>query len=279
MAVANGNYTGFADQPTTTVSNGGTSAPAQGTSEQWTVASSATFPPASIGVYPNASQMFHVADTAATSEIIAVTAVTGTVWGVTRGVENTTPVTHSGGFTVQQVVSAEDLGSMIQLQQNGATVSTVNSGANALGTMATYTPMPRDIPAPGVVYDFHAYGLLQTTTATSLLTLSTTWNGTTIASMVSNTGHAGGGGTLGTAQVNGPFWIEGRVDCWGATTMVCGMNFQSVNTVATHTISTMVACSTAGVTISGTAGPLSLVVQSTTGMTVTTMGGSFFRIS
>lgn len=45
----------FANQAVTTVSSGGTDAPASGTQETWTVTSSATFPTA--GVY-----QFHVAD-------------------------------------------------------------------------------------------------------------------------------------------------------------------------------------------------------------------------
>ena len=49
---------------------------------------------------------FHVADPASPSEVIAVTNVSGTTWTVTRGAESTTPVTHTAGFTVYQVVSA-----------------------------------------------------------------------------------------------------------------------------------------------------------------------------
>jgi hypothetical protein len=55
-----------------------------------------------------------VADTAAgfTSELILVTNVSGTTWTVTRGAESTTPVAHTAGFTVTQVVTAGALGAL-----------------------------------------------------------------------------------------------------------------------------------------------------------------------
>ena len=57
---------------------------------------------------------FHVADTANgfTSEIIAVTNVSGTTWTVTRGAESTTPVAHTAGFTIDQVVTTGFLGNV-----------------------------------------------------------------------------------------------------------------------------------------------------------------------
>jgi hypothetical protein len=90
-----------ANRATTTVSSGGTTAPSGGSSETWTVASSAMFGAAATGI-----SQFHVADPAAPSEIIAVTNVSGTTWTVTRGAESTTPVTHAAGFTVYQVTTA-----------------------------------------------------------------------------------------------------------------------------------------------------------------------------
>jgi hypothetical protein len=47
-----------------------------------------------------------VSDPALPSELIQVTNVSGTTWTVLRGVENTTPVAHTTGFTIKQVVSA-----------------------------------------------------------------------------------------------------------------------------------------------------------------------------
>lgn len=100
----------FANQPSTIVTSGGTGAPASGTQETWTVASSSPFPAASSSASPPAQ--FHACDTAfgKTSEIVTVTNVSGTTWTVIRGAEGTTPIAHSAGFTVQQAVTAGYLG-------------------------------------------------------------------------------------------------------------------------------------------------------------------------
>jgi hypothetical protein len=96
----------FTNDAATTVPSGGTDSPVGGTGQSWTVTSSASFPAASNSASP--PTQFHVADPAAPSEVIAVTNVSGTSWTVTRGAESTTPVTHSAGFTVVQVVTAGD---------------------------------------------------------------------------------------------------------------------------------------------------------------------------
>ena len=119
------------NQATTTVTSGGTDAPAAGTQETWTVASSAMFPAVSSSATP--PTQFHIADEAAgfTSEIIAVTNVSGTTWTVTRGAESTTPVAHSAGFTAVQVITTGWLGSV---QANGADWTTVVAeGADPTG--------------------------------------------------------------------------------------------------------------------------------------------------
>jgi hypothetical protein len=172
----------FTNQAATTVSSGGTTAPAQGTSETWTVASSASFPPASTGV-----NRFHVVDPASSvtaAEIIEVTNVSGATWTVTRGAEGTTPVAHSSGFTVQQVITALSLSAFAQAGQgdlggtgdvptvakiggavtsgqyargNGSAValSAIQAGdvptlnQNTTGTAANVTATLDQIPAPG----------------------------------------------------------------------------------------------------------------------------------
>jgi hypothetical protein len=91
----------YANNPSTTVSSGGTTAPAGGTSETWTVVSSASFPAPETG-----ATQFHVADPALPSEIITVVNVSGTTWTVTRGAEASVPVAHTAGFTVVQVITA-----------------------------------------------------------------------------------------------------------------------------------------------------------------------------
>src|SRR5258708_31889946 len=94
----------FANNPSTTVSSGGTTAPAAGTAETWTVTSSASFPAVKYG-----AQQFHVADPAQPSEMLAVQAVSGTTWTVMRRAEGSVPVAHASGLTVVQVVTAGDL--------------------------------------------------------------------------------------------------------------------------------------------------------------------------
>lgn len=93
----------FANNASTTVTSGGTSAAAAGTSESWTVASSASFPTASSTASP--PTQFRVVDPAAPTEWMTVTNVSGTTWTVTRGTEGA-PTTHTSGFTVQLVATA-----------------------------------------------------------------------------------------------------------------------------------------------------------------------------
>lgn len=94
----------FGNVPSTTVTSGGTDAPASGTQQTWTVASSTGFPAVSSSATP--PTQIHVADIALNSEIIAVVNISGTTWTVVRGAESTTPVSHGAGFTIYQVVSA-----------------------------------------------------------------------------------------------------------------------------------------------------------------------------
>lgn len=132
----------FANQPQTTVSSGGTDAPSSGTTQTWTVTSSAEFPAASSSATP--PTQFHIIDTApaAVSEIIAVTNVSGTTWSATRGAESTTPVAHSSGFTVQQVLTAGALGGFLQ----AGDVPTLNQSTT--GNAATATNLAGDTTFP-----------------------------------------------------------------------------------------------------------------------------------
>jgi len=115
----------------TTVSSGGTDAPSSGTSESWTVATSAGFPTPASGATP--PTVFHIADPAAPSEMITVTAISGTTWTVTRGAESTTPVTHTAGFTVYQVVTTGGLGGFLQSANNLADVANATTARANLG--------------------------------------------------------------------------------------------------------------------------------------------------
>lgn len=121
----------FANQAQTTVTSGGTTAPSPGTSESWTVSSSAGFPAAATGV-----SFFRVTDTAASSEKMIVTNVSGTTWTVTRGAEGTTPVTHSSGFAVQNVITAASLAGLVQSVLS-ATAPVLYPTADTSGTTDT----------------------------------------------------------------------------------------------------------------------------------------------
>ena len=94
----------FSNSAITTVLSGGTTAPSGGTTETWTVSSAIAFPSANSGSSP--PTLFHIADPGQPTELIAVINTSGTTWTVTRGAESTTPVAHTVGFTIQQVVSA-----------------------------------------------------------------------------------------------------------------------------------------------------------------------------
>jgi hypothetical protein len=117
----------FANQAQTTVTSGGTTAPAPGAQESWTVTSSASFPAASGTAAP--PTQFHILDPQLASEIIAVTNITGSTWTVTRGAEGTTPVAHSAGFTVYQVATA---GALANLRDRPATITVAASNASTL---------------------------------------------------------------------------------------------------------------------------------------------------
>lgn len=143
------------NQATTTVTSGGTNAPAGGTQETWTVASSAMFPAASS---TTPATQFHIADAAGgfTSEIIAVTNVSGTTWTVIRGAEGTIPVAHSGGFTVDQVVTSGWLGS-VQTSLTGIDwLNVLAYGADSTGSSDSTTAIQAAVSAltsaGGVIY-------------------------------------------------------------------------------------------------------------------------------
>jgi Pectate lyase superfamily protein len=96
----------YTNNAVATVTNGGTSAPASGYTESWTVATTSFPSVLTSGDY------FHVADPVLTTEKIRVTGITGTgpyVWSVTRGDEGTTPVAHTSGFTAYEVATSSDL--------------------------------------------------------------------------------------------------------------------------------------------------------------------------
>lgn len=102
----------FANDAAATVTSGGTGAPAAGTVESWTLSGS-TLPSVSSSAVPPTQCYVADAATGAEPEKILVTNISGTTATVTRGADGTTPVTHSAGFTIQQVLTH---GSLLLLQ-------------------------------------------------------------------------------------------------------------------------------------------------------------------
>lgn len=144
-------FTNYAQ--TTATSTSGTTAPASGTTETWTVTSSASFPGATTGV-----TTFHIADPALPGEVIQVTNVSGTTWTVIRGAESTTPVAHATGATFKQVVSAgflttlASLGQTSVIQPSGDTTGTTDT--TNINNAITTLPSTGGIVAlaPGLFY-------------------------------------------------------------------------------------------------------------------------------
>lgn len=93
----------YTNNASTTVATAAT-AVAAGTTQTWTVGSTASFPAASSTASP--ATWFTVVDPAAQTELIRVTNVAGTTWTVIRGVEGTTPVSHTAGYTVVNTVTS-----------------------------------------------------------------------------------------------------------------------------------------------------------------------------
>jgi hypothetical protein len=112
----------FSNDGQGTVSSGGTTAPSPGAGEVWTVSVSVPFPTASSSATP--PTQFYVCDPAAETEKILVTNVSGSTWTVTRGADGSTPVAHTAGFTIVQVLT----GASLRALQNGLNVVPPSGG-------------------------------------------------------------------------------------------------------------------------------------------------------
>ena len=252
----------YTNNPSTTVAtngyNGGAStgdAPAALTAETWTVTSSASFPATSNATIPTTS--FHIADAAASTELIQVTNISGTTWTLTRGVEGTTPVTHAAGATFYQIVSASDLTQM--LKGTGADVTQFNLSASTTETaVVTYQPVTGEIVAGTVLY-VNCSGTIRVT-STPTITWQLRWGwvnsgtpGTSIGSLVSGTNCTALSSSMSVARIMN---LLGFVTFVSTTSACSTLNFSfAVN--ATTSVGTGLAASTAPTTISGS-GPLAL---------------------
>jgi hypothetical protein len=119
------------NQGSGTVTSGGTTAPAQGTSESWTVTAANAFPQVSVA----AGTTFKIVDPAQQTEVMMVTVAPGGTgagqsWTVTRGAEGTTPVVHAANCTVYEIITSGVLGNLastVAALQPGASPVTIES--------------------------------------------------------------------------------------------------------------------------------------------------------
>jgi hypothetical protein len=263
----------FANNAQTTVTSGGTTAPASGTQETWTVASSATFPAASNTTTP--TTYFFVFDPAAQTEVIQVTNVSGTTWTVVRGASvngiSTTPVAHTAGFTVYQDISAQTLMNFKQAIGAATTAVTVAGTTNET-VLATQTP-PANIITPGVSFSVIAFGPYgkQQSVALPTLQFALYWGGS---------GSVGGTYTIGTGVqlcklttgTNAPplltvtasgqtFDLNGDVTLIDATHAVANLNLWYNNAASLATVAVNALTSSAASTAVPSGGSLFLTAK------------------
>jgi hypothetical protein len=259
----------FGNNPYTTVSANGyngssatADAPATGTAENWVMNASASvgFPGAQSTNTPYT--IFHVADPVAPTELISVTASTGgdsVDWAVTRGAENTTPVTHAAGATFYQVVSAGDLTGM--KQATTALTSAVNLNTSAAeSVVCTYQPVAGEVVA-GTTFELVATGTIQNTTAVPTLTWRVRWgglSGTVILSMVTGT-NCPSLTSKGTAANS--FDLNGTMTFISTTSAIANMNFWWQYSTATFEGVASLGSAVTGLTASPSGGPLVLTAQ------------------
>lgn len=126
-----GGLEAYTNNASTTVTAGGTGAPAAGTPEFWTAGSWTSFPAAQNTAFPQVK--FHVNDPAEPSEDITVlNTSTGLVM---RGANGTTPVAHSTPFTITNVFTAESNWNLTQaynVRQYGAAGDGVTDDSAAI---------------------------------------------------------------------------------------------------------------------------------------------------
>lgn len=261
----------FASQPLGTCS---TSLTAVSGSGSIVVTPVNAFPTAGTSTIPNST--FRIIDTAssASTEIMLVTVGGGAnagTWSVTRGADGSTPVSHTEPWTLQQVVGEGTLGMFIQGEETAT--STSFSDTTATEVILEYSPVPQNAPAEGVCYQFVAFGTLGTsnTVADSELTVTVTWNGTTLCQMKASNYQP----PFKTALSDAGFWLQGAVICLSSTTMVAGMHMivNIVGAGGTTTtlyenssmalISATATTDTAmtAITVSGSTGPLEVTME------------------
>lgn len=157
VAPVPGNVSQFADNAAAVVTSGGTTAPASGTAEAWTVNVSGAFPAASQAALPPGC--FTVIDPVLPSEkILVITSPGGTgsaqSWSAIRGTDGTAPVAHNANFSVVSVITAGFLTDVAQELSVTAYVNCDYTGAvdasAAFNTALASLPVVSGVPV-GIV--------------------------------------------------------------------------------------------------------------------------------
>jgi len=267
----------------------GTSNPAAGTPESWTVSTGSTsFPVANFGTgtFTGVSatppgNYFYVTDPADTThEIVLVydnnsSGSPGTTWKVERGMNGTT-VAHASGATWVQVVTPFTLQNIKQTP-GAQTAVTVNSTTETV--LATYTPTSAEL-ITGTTWEAVAFGTFTTPTGTSGvrgIQFCLRWGGVSgtllaylatgsIASAPTLTANAPA--TTTTVAAGSTFDVNGSVTWLSSTTATANLNawYTGASLTTTANNATTVNTATSGqgsstaVTISGS-GPLVLTCK------------------
>lgn len=259
----------------------GTTNPAAGTTESWTVSTGSTsFPVAQNTVFP--SNYFFVRDPAdTTNEIVLVSnnnssGSPGTTWAVQRGMSGAC-VAHATGATWVQVIAPYTLGNF--KQQAGAATSAVTVAATTTETLvATFQPQAGEVIG-GSAWEFVAFGPIITSATATTLTWTLRWGGlagTSLLTLVTGTNAV----ALPTSiAAGGSFDVNGSVTLLSATSAVANLNFFA-NKVAAQV--TGVASSQSATTgLTGT-GPVVLTVKwgaATAGNSLTALAPAVYRMA
>ena len=289
-------------------STSGTTNPAAGTTESWTMGSGyTTFPTANFNASltftnPSATppgNYFFIRDPAdTTNEIVLVYAGGGgtATWYVQRGMNGAT-VAHASGATWVQIVTPYTLQNFKQAPGNISS-AVVQTGTSAM-VLASYTPTATEVAA-GTSYRIIAFAASIGWTAVPTQTIAVYWGGsgsiggtytpgTCLASILTNTNATRLSPTTVTTNTSGiSFDVEGSVTLISATTATCNLNmWYATSTTRNSNVSnaSVVNNGAAGavnlatpITISGN-GPLFLVATWTggTGPTATWTAPVIFR--
>lgn len=158
--------------------------------------------------YPSVPYTILIDPGLATEEVCEVTAVVGTTWTITRGVDGTAASSHDLGAVVVHGYSARDLRDIQDHIADSTGVHGLASGSSVVGTTDTQTMSNKTLTAPTI----NGGSLNSVTLGTGLTLSSPTLVTPTIASFVNANhdhsdaanggeieGSSGGGGTTGLA--------------------------------------------------------------------------------